>query len=220
MKEFAIGLFISSIIFFMGFFFFSKIQYKHKYKTNYDIRNMFPYEHNFNKEYVDNIFGNILFVLFNLCSIGFYVIVTQEGFTVNNYFILMIAAILHIVASLFLIFIPLNLIKVHLFDSLLSMVLSVAHFGALAFVSLSDYQILLNPADLVIGIISLVFTLISFGIIMNPKLNNKISYVEVKNEDGSISYKRPKYFVLAFSEWLSIFMVPIAMILTLIFYLI
>ena len=220
MKPYVIGLFICAILFFVAFFMFSKIHYEHKYKMKYDIRNMFPYEHNIKGGYSDNIVGNIAFVLFGLVSIGFYVLALNEGFRSNNYFILLIASICHIITSVLLLFIPLNFIKTHLAISLFSMVFSVAHYGALCFVSLSDYQLLLQKGDLVIGIISAIFLLASFILIMNPKLNNKISYIEEKQEDGTIIYKRPKYFVLAFSEWIAIFFIIIGMILTLIFYLI
>lgn len=219
MKGYIIGLYIAYIIFFIGFFFASKIHYKHKYQANYSIKNVFPFEHNFSGGFFDNIFGNVLLILSSLCLIGFYILALQQGFISSNYFVLLVAAVLHTIFSTSLVFIPLKAIKIHLIVSLAAQTLSFASFGALGFVSLTDFQRFEELASLVIGIIGLVFALIYFVMTMNPNLNKEIKYDTETSEDGTIIYKRPKVIPLALTEWLAILSSFVCSTLTLLLYL-
>ena len=220
MDGYVIGLFFASIIFFFSFFIFSKMHYQHKYKIKYDIRNMFPYEHNFKSGFFDNALGNMCFVFFGLTTVSFYILALQEGFVIRQTYILFIAAILHLLASILVVFIPLERIKLHLFISLFSIVFSFPLFGAVAFIALKEYQDFRSIVDLVIGIIAIILCIAYFFISMNPNLNKQINYETVKNEDGTVTYKRPKYITLAFTEWLSIFATILSSFLVLLFYLI
>ena len=53
----------------------------------------------------------------------------------------------------------------------------------------------------------------SFIILLNPRLKNWAKLEKVVDEDGASSLKRPKPFVLAFSEWLIIFLSVISWLL-------
>jgi hypothetical protein len=115
--------------------------------------------------------------------------------------------------------VPLDAVKLHLGVSIFSMVFTFVFFGVIGYVSMDYFQNFKENSYLVLAIISIVICLGYFGVSMNPKLNAPLNYEEVKNEDGSVSYRRPKFFVLAFSEWLVIFANILGLILTLILYL-
>lgn len=220
MTGFIIGFFVASIVFFLGFIFLSKCNYFAKYKMKYNMRNMFPYEFNFKNTFSDNVTGNLCLIIYSCLSLAFYVLSLQEGFIINNYYVALIACGINVVMTSSLVFIPLNAVRLHLGVGIISLVSSFASFGALGYITLTDFQTFESIPSLIIAIISLVFCLIYFAVCMNPKLNAKINYETEVKEDGSTIYKRPKFFVLAFSEWLSIFSNLILMILLLIFVLI
>lgn len=217
MQGYIVGFFIAAVILFLGFIALSFTNYKAKYKQKYNIRNMFPYELNFKNAFADNITGNLCLILYVLVTLGFYIICFYEGFIVKNYYVAVIAITINVLMSASLVFVPLNAVKLHLGVGLISLVSSIGVFGSIGFVLLTDYQILELIPSLILGIISLVFCLFYFGVTMNPKLNSKINYETKQNEDGTVSYIRPKYFVLAFSEWLSIFTNLIAMVIIFLF---
>ena len=216
---FVIGLFAACVIFFIAFFIFSKMRYKTKYNAEYNVKNMFPYELNFKAKLQDNLLGNIFLVLYGACALAFFALASQKSLLPYSNVIILVASILYIVINLSLVFVPLELVKLHLGVSIFSMVFTFTFFGAISYVCFDYYQHFQEVPYLVLGIIGIIFCLFYFGVSMNPKLNAPLNYEEVKNEDGSITYKRPKFFVLAFSEWLCIFANLLAITIALVLYL-
>lgn len=51
------------------------------------------------------------------------------------------------------------------------------------------------------GIVCFIIALVSLGILVNPKLKNWPKLDAVAETDGTVTYKRPRPFVLAISEW-------------------
>ncbi len=61
-----------------------------------------------------------------------------------------------------------------------------------------------SPLHLVLAIVSTVITLVMLFIMFNPMLKHWYQLEKVTSESGEVTIKRPKVFILAFSEWLSI----------------
>lgn len=56
--------------------------------------------------------------------------------------------------------------------------------------------------SIVLAILAGIFAIAILAITLNPKLKDWARLEQVSAEDGSVTYKRPKIFWLAFSEWL------------------
>jgi hypothetical protein len=63
-----------------------------------------------------------------------------------------------------------------------------------------------GPELMTIGIIEAALGVILLLAMFNPRLRTWANLETIKNEDGSMSVVRPKFFILAFSEWLAIFL--------------
>lgn len=57
--------------------------------------------------------------------------------------------------------------------------------------------------SIICGVFAIIFALTELIIAVNPKLKDWIKLNKITNNDGSISYSRPKIVSLAFSEWLT-----------------
>ena len=57
----------------------------------------------------------------------------------------------------------------------------------------------------VFAIVIFLLALIEVGVLLNPKLSHWAQLESVGEKDGSVTLRRPKVFVLAFSEWLVFF---------------
>lgn len=71
-----------------------------------------------------------------------------------------------------------------------------------------------ETAVLVLSIIQFVLALSVVFILINPRLKDWARLEKVVDEDGGTSLKRPKPFVLAFSEWIIIFLLVISWLLS------
>lgn len=113
-------------------------------------------------------------------------------------------------------YLPLKYTKEHLIISTLLIVgafFSVALASARQFISFSMVKRFNEGGyHLALGIVGCVFVLIMCLVIFNPKLKNWALLEEHLLNDEKI-YKRPKYFPLAYSEWISILMILVAQIL-------
>ena len=56
------------------------------------------------------------------------------------------------------------------------------------------------------AVLCFLIALASLGILVNPKLKNWPKLDAVSETDGTVTYKRPRPFVLAFSEWILLFL--------------
>ena len=216
----SLGLAISSMFFFALFIFFGIKGYvKRSVGVKYDLRNTFPYEINYQLHFLDNILPNIFLILFlstSICFFAFFDIRNLNGFTI----FMMITGIMLSLCNFFIYFADLKYIRFHL---LLVTLLSVSSFGLSASIALFGFNNFKNDTtqilDIVIAIIAALLGLFVFAVMMNPKMNFKLEMKKVITEDGRELLVRPKYFVMAFSEWLFIFSLFINQILILILYL-
>ena len=209
---YVIGFLIAEIIFFSAFIIFSRLNYKKRFSNTYDHRNMFPYELNYESNFSDNMLGNICFLFFVASHLGLSV-VSMSSILNDRLIFNLITTILLTVATLLVVFVPLKLLKTHLVCSTFIIGAAFLSFASIGYTLLTFYGVFGKKIEfLVFAIISLLFAVFYFLVIMNPKLTSWAK-VEKVEQDGKTIYQRPKYFTLAFSEWLSIFGVPVASVL-------
>ena len=197
-----LGFFLLETLFFLGFLGLSILKYKERFNLKYDLRNTFPYEFNYEATIKDNLFGNILFVLMAVSNVLVYAFSMDVPFQSTLLFNL-VSAIINSITLMLVLFVPLKLLKTHLLCTTLFIISTFLSFASIGFTALNFHSMLNYNYFIVLAIVAFVFALFVFGIIMNPKLTTwaKAEKVEV---DGQVVYKRPKYIVLAFSEWLCI----------------
>lgn len=215
----SLGLSLSSMFFFMMFMLFGIRSYQNRYKDiKYDIRNTFPYEMNYQLKYLDNVLPNVLLTLYILTSVCFFAFFDIKNLNVFTIF-MMASGILLAIVSFFMFFADLKYIRLHL---LLVTLLSVSAFASTAFIAVYGFNSFKNDTNilaLVIAILAAVFGLFIFILMMNPKLNFHLEMKKAVTPEGKEVLVRPKYFVMAFTEWLFIFSIFIDQILILILYL-
>ena len=170
----------------------------------YDLRNHFPYELNFESKFKDNLFGNVCISVSTVLSILFFIFFDE---THLNGFLLfaMIAGIVNSLIILSLVFVPLKLLKAHLILVTVNIALSFLVPFSLAMAASFSYSSYKEVGQLVFIILPALICIFIFILIMNPKLTKWALLDKKTNPDGSVSYVRPKIFILAFTEWLLFF---------------
>lgn len=204
-KGWIIGFISSSIFFFILYFVLSCFNYRRRFKEQYDVRNHFPYEFNYEGRFSDNLLGNITLILSGVFSLGAF---SFAGAQMHLNGLLLSAVGAGGLLSILLViinFVPLKSIKVHLLFLVLLFVSAFATPTLLGFTFFEHYQIYQDTISLAFFIVSLVVGAFVFILIMNPKLSLRITMQKATDEKGNEYYVRPKFIVVAFSEWLILF---------------
>ena len=208
-----IGLSISTILFFVTHMIISRAYFKRRFKHDYDVRNHFPYEFNFESKFSDNILGNVALIMSCAISVAFFALsatkIKSNGFVLYS----LVAGSLYSILIGIIHFIPLKTIKTHLIFSVLLLAMSFACPAAIGLGAFSLYRENKDVFPLVIFIISMTISLFYFVLTMNPKLSLNIRMEVATDDKGNQIYLRPKFIVMAFSEWLDIFGMVISHIL-------
>lgn len=192
----------ASIIFFIGYILISKSNYYQRFKMEYHMRNTFPYEFNYQGTFKDNLVGNLFLCLSFITSMANYAMfdMTHSGFMI----FVMVVGFFSSIMVLVINFVPLRLLKAHIISSVLTLIAGFALPASLSIASFSIYNANENKLALATAIISLVLTIFVFILLMNPNLTHWAQAEKKTNDDGTVTYIRPKYFVLAFTEWLCV----------------
>ena len=72
MNSLLIVLFILATVFFGTFVFVSANNYKKRFEVDYNMKNMFPYEFNYQGTFKDNFVGNLALLFTSVTGIIFY----------------------------------------------------------------------------------------------------------------------------------------------------
>ena len=197
-------------------FIISRITYKDRFNHPYDIRNHFPYEINYESNFKDNLLGNVCFIISSICLASFYA--TFDTDKINGFYIAaFICGVLNTIALLLMLFLPLKMLKHHLLIVAITISLSFLSPFFIALNGVMSYNYYPSGMKLVPSIIAAIDCLFMVILFVNPRLNKWANLEKKENEDGSISYIRPKIFVLAFTEWLLLFnnlLIPIILIIS------
>ncbi len=201
--------FILSIVFFALFILFSLIAFFDKNKVKYDFRNSFPYEINKYKLTRDNAFGRVSLILSSLMVIYFLCCypIGKTGYEFGISIFIAVTGILAAISMIFVVFTPIQNLKNHLiFDILLFVGVLALTFG-LGFFALWPLKESLAEIDIkrtLIGVGAIFIVIGLFALILNPKMKQWAMLKEKIAEDGAVTYERPKWFVLAYTEWIFI----------------
>ena len=202
---FTISAFAFSVVIFGLIITVSFLLYKKRNDVDFDIKNSFPFELNYRSEFKENFYTHILLALYTSICCGFYATLFSKN--VNGYFLfILIGGILSSLVIYSLFYIPLLRLKLHIAVDAICFALKLAISGAIIILSyrlIKDNMSWANVTSLVLGSIS---TLAIVALMINPRLTLDFRSMEVVKENGEKEYVRPKYVVLALSEWLLIFL--------------
>ncbi len=226
MKIWLIVLLLISLLFFA--FLFSLI-----YKTNKNEGKIFNFRQYFIYEAfaIEDKKGVILrivqgaFLLINVgITVASYFLPSDQSVTSANYF-LMIALFEVIVCILWVLLSSLSFKKekIRVAAFMFYGAFIAIRNGTAGFVLLSISRKTIENTSilsLTFAVLSFVFAALALLPLLNPKLSNYAKLDRVIEKDGTASYQRPKYFVMAFSEWLLTFLDEITLLATIIFFLI
>ncbi|MCB9498198.1 MAG: hypothetical protein H6688_01915 [Erysipelotrichaceae bacterium] len=207
--QFSLPSFLLSILFGGLFLVASFIHYKNKYKVTYSVRNMFPYELNYKSRFADNFYGNTALIL-TILGFAFFFSTFDLNFH-NGFFITaLISGVLASILFLILAFVPLDHIRVHSSIFILFIIFSFLLPSSICVGSFVYNQYLMSisestPIPLIVFGLSLVMTIVTLALLLNPKLTLNLRMKKVVSEDGTIKYIRPNVLTLAFTEWLLFF---------------
>ena len=202
---------ILSILFFGIYFIASSFAYSHRFKNRYSIKNMFPFEFNYEGTFRMNFYGNSAMILTLFSMIAFFIFYDQSftnGFFIASLFIGIIGAICIGALS----FVPMKLYRLHFVFATILFGAVLALSSLITIASFRHWQELDYKTSGIAFFIGTFTTLATFIMIMNPKLTKPVRGIEVEQEDGSKIMKRPSIIHLAFSEWLLFFIFIIDML--------
>lgn len=211
-----IGLVSASILFYTAYFFLSSFNYKNRFKQAYDLRNHFPYEFNYESKFVDNILGNIALIFSIVFSISYFA--CSAVYKSNNGLLMfsLVSGVIFSILVLVMNFIPLKYMRTHMIFSVLLFVASFFLPSSIALTSFKEYQDSKAVVALVMFIVIAVIAICNFVLVMNPKLTFNIKMQVAKDDEGNEHYVRPKFIMMAMSEWIVSFGLFLSQILLLI----
>ncbi len=195
---------VAIAIIFILFILFGRSTYFINEKQTFSFRNRFPFELNYQKNVtVVSYFRLFLIFMFALLVASPLVFSTSFTGASNIAYAVIIAFLLiaNALVDLILFFIRPNLLKQFKLYSTLAIAFTLFTSGMLGVFYLTNvfnhfsYKILAGLCFLI--------TAFNFLLAVNPKLKEWDKLIENKNDDGTISYVRPKISPLAFSLWLN-----------------
>ena len=209
-----------AIILFLGFILLSFNNYKKRFNVKYNPLNMFPYELNFEASFKDNLIGNIFLFATSLTGIVFHVLIIKSA-TSGFIIILAVSGILASVLLSIVPLLPLTFLKTPLIVDIALFISVLLSIVSSALCALRYYQVWLdseNNPSLFLMIFYFVFGGIYLLFLFNPKMALWAKLEQVVNSDGTSYYQRPKFFPLAYTEWVTYIFYFISLIFILVNY--
>ena len=195
-----LGSLIAAVLLFISFVFASIINYKNRFKLEYRLRSHFPYELNYHGRYKDNIYGNLIYAIYFVAVIVF--LIFFDSTHSNGYLIFaLIAGAISLISISALIYIPIDHLRVHMITVALAFIFATAFAFSIVLASYFKYKEGQNIFALVSLILSSLITAFYVILILNPKLSHWADMEDETKPDGTVVKVRPKWFVLAYSEW-------------------
>ncbi|MDY0345914.1 MAG: hypothetical protein RBR44_05120 [Bacilli bacterium] len=223
------GLWIASlvilIIAFMGMLLFGFSNYQETFKAKFSILNMFPYELSYHNQGKFLIFYRFFLYIYVAFSISPALLMISKYYHFPGYvsYLIMIG-ILFVIAAITLLtlhIIQAKFVRLHTLLATTFFSVSILASGAVSIILINLYisNNLVDTKLLLIGIIEAMLGFAVLLIMLNPRLRNWAEMNSKTNEDGTVVIERPRFFILAFSEWLVIFINFAVQLLLLIAYL-
>ena len=206
-----LGILIISIVFFSLLIASSVLIYRRRMQTAYSIKNMFPFEFTYLSNFKSSFYTYMFLLLFVFSAIGLFVTFDMTYKDGYHIFILIsgVACSLLVIA---LFMVPLTRLRLHIILAIIFLTLSFACTGAIFISAWKSNQEIFSPIKIVSLVIGGATLLTQFGSLLNPRLTLNFKAEERVNENGEKIMVRPKWVVLAFTEWLNIILFIINMI--------
>jgi len=207
---FAIISFGVALLFLGVFLVFSLVSYFDQNKKKYDFRNCFPYEINNYTITRDNVFGRIALIVSAVAIIFFYVTYPMElkGYHLGLAVFVAVLGVVGAVAMLLIIFVPFLNLKLHLATDVVLFASTFMLNIGIAFLALWELRdntvTAVNILKTIAGVIALILSIFLIILVMNSKMKDWTKLEEHASEDGTVTYDRPRWFVLAYTEWIYI----------------
>ena len=197
-----------SLLSFLTFFFFL-FQNKKEENLPFSFRQYFLYEgFGGRKNNLLRILQSSFLLLNALSSILFYFLPIDQSLTSKYYFLLLaIFFLITDVLYFFLTFVDFRKekLRIALFMFFGAFITIANGMGGFILLSISRKTLENKALPLTFAVLSFLFALLSFLPLLNPKLNNYSKMENVTEKDGSSHLERPKFFVMAYSEWILTF---------------
>lgn len=215
-NEILFPLLLSLLVLFFGLFLlFGLLEYKDRNKKKYDFLSSFPFElvqGEVKKSFLSRFFFTVYGVTYVASS--FYILYLNPTLSfLNSLGILLGIVSLFVFASMLaLIYVPAYSFRLHLVSSVVFFAFSILADVLMGLTYLNLYQAQLSTIALVIMIVNFALAFFKGLILINPKLAHWTELDSSIGSDGVVTSSRPRPFVLAFSEWLVIFLNAISII--------
>ncbi len=206
-----LGILIISIVFFSLLFVASSLLYRRRMKITYSIKNMFPFEFTYKADFKENFYTYLFLLLFVFASIGFFATFDRTYSNGYHIFVLIAGSICSLlIIAMFMV--PLTRLRLHTILAVIFFTLNFAIAGSMFIDAWRSNQEYLTPLKIVCLVIGGMILLTQFVSIINPRMTLNFKAEEKVNENGEKIMVRPKWVVLAFTEWLNIILFIINMI--------
>lgn len=173
--------------------------FKHIEKTDYHFSNRFPFELLNSYPYQLALFAKILAIAgaLGIVFFGFF------GFPFPNLYqaiFVMVGFLLCGLLWMTLLITDMRYVKLHVLAASLYFVMVAFTAAAVAYFAWTSPYDLFHPA---LPFVAGALALAELVLVFNPYLKRWETLEAVTQKDGSVTYERPKRFVLPFSEWLT-----------------
>jgi hypothetical protein len=176
------------------------ILYQKKQQRKYSFLNEFPYEL---YQGIDQKYISIFYIIQMVQALGF-IVFGFYSFTDNkNYYgiILLTSWTLTALLMAALSFVKLRSMRGHI--TIVAFLFTLTLVNAI-FLGIYFYKTIYLDVPLAFPIISFVLAAVVLGLMINPLLKRWPYMDKIEQQDGQIIILRPKFFVLAYTEWLLI----------------
>ena len=189
--------------------------YKKRNKKKYDFLTSFPFEL-VQGNGRGSFFSRLCFVLYAIIYVAssFYELYLSPSLSFLNQLgvLLGVVSIMIFVSMLIIVYVPAYSFRVHLFFSVVFFALSVLSDVLIGLIYLNLYQAQLTIMPLIIMSFAFISALFKGLILINPKLAHWTELDTSVGSDNVVTSSRPRPFVLAFSQWLIIFLNALSLI--------
>lgn len=220
----ALGCYLATFVLFLIIYLVNIRSFKDEYGDKFSFLRHFPFELDQEKKGDRKfIYRALIILVFALMGVS-YILALKDYFEYTTLtYVIAIFGVISYLSLFFLAIIDTRYVKIHLlvfglnFLSTLANIISIA-FYAFYFIDWKFPFAFTFPSwvGYLVFALTLVFIIALFIIMINPKLRDWARLEKQVNGDGTISYRRPKVFILALSEWLTILINHLSFVLILI----
>ena len=201
------GILIPSILLLCLGFVFSSLIFRKKENRSFDLRSEFPFELVDAGEPAYRP-GRICILLWGLldAAVAFYLLasISSHSSLLSLSIIYAISTILRNVALVSLFYTPAYRFKPHFLSFVCSCALT-GFVGAVGAIICVNVRNVVGSPAIAAAVVLAALGVATLIVMANPKLANWPKLESTMDESGAVVERRPKIFILAFSEWLALF---------------